>query len=65
MGKNDIEYKNLFIEFALQLKKLVNVGDWGLEAEEIKLAGVRAEFGNTTLTYLRNDIQYKASGKVR
>ena len=52
-----------FYRVALQQKKIVNVGDGGLEAEEIKLAGVRAEFANTILTYLRKYIQYKVSGR--
>ena len=34
-----------------------------MEAEEIKLAGVRAELGNILLTYLCKYIQYKVAGR--
>ena len=40
------------------------MGGGGVECEEIKLAGVRAELGNTILTYLWKYIQYKVSGRV-
>ena len=34
-----------------------------MEAEEIKLAGVRAELGNILLTYLCKYLQYKVAGR--
>ena len=53
-------YKPVY-RVASQLKKLVNMGGGGVECEEIKLAGVRAELGNT---YLCNNIQCKVAGRV-
>ena len=39
------------------------MGGGRLEAEEIKLAGVRAELGHFLLTYLCKYIQYKVAGR--
>ena len=55
-------YKPVY-RVASQLKKLVNMGGGGVECEEIKLAGVRAELGNILLTYLCKYIQYKVAGR--
>ena len=49
MNKIDIKYIDLFIE-------------WGVETEEIKLAGVRAELGNINLTNMYKYIQCKVAG---
>ena len=40
------------------------MGGGGVECEEIKLDGVRAELGNILLTYLCNNIQCKVTGRV-
>ena len=39
------------------------MGGGGVECEEIKLAGVRAELGNIILTYLCKYIQCKVAGR--
>ena len=39
------------------------MGGGGVECEEIKLAGVRAELGNILLTYLCKYIQCKVTGR--
>ena len=39
------------------------MGGGGVECEEIKLTGVRAELGNILLTYLCKYIQCKVTGK--
>ena len=36
---------------------------WGAEAEEIKLAGVRAELGNINITHLCKFTQCKVAGR--
>ena len=36
---------------------------WGAEAEEIKLAGVRAELGNINITHLCKHIPRKVGGR--